>query len=114
MCVTWSSTRLLHRFIAVIRRASAKGHPRIERGGWLVSATQQACSTWKLAIARGCTGLIEEMGGYVWDEKKAQRTGEEAPVKVGDHGPDALRYGAFTHIRRYERRYGIMLSREAA
>jgi PBSX family phage terminase large subunit len=68
----------------------------------------------KLAISRDCEHLIEEMGGYVWDEKKAQRTGEEAPVKIADHGPDALRYGCATHIRRYEKRYGILISREAA
>jgi PBSX family phage terminase large subunit len=33
-----------------------------------------------------------EMVGYVWDPK-AQKRGEDAPLKVNDHGPDALRYG---------------------
>ena len=102
-------------FIAVIRKS--KRYRAILASNEVVAGIGYTASLFhigKLAIARGCTGLIEEMGGYVWDEKKAQRTGEEAPVKVGDHGPDALRYGAFTHIRRYERRYGIMLSREAA
>jgi hypothetical protein len=102
-------------FIAVIRKS--KRYRAILASNEVVAGIGYTASLFhigKLAIARGCPGLIEEMGGYVWDEKKAQRTGEEAPVKVGDHGPDALRYGAFTHIRRYERRYGIMLSREAA
>lgn len=64
----------------------------------------------KLAISRDCTGLIEEMGGYVWDEKKALRTGDEFPTQVADHGPDALRYGCYTFIRRYEKRYGILIA----
>lgn len=33
----------------------------------------------------------EEMVGYVWDPT-AQERGEDAPMKVNDHGPDALRY----------------------
>ena len=35
--------------------------------------------------------LWDEMQGYVWD-KKAQEKGIDAPLKVNDHGPDALRY----------------------
>lgn len=46
----------------------------------------------RLKIHASCTGLIEEIGGYVWDEKAAQ-AGEEKPLKIADHGPDALRYG---------------------
>lgn len=102
-------------FIAVIRKS--KRYRAILASNEVVAGIGYTASLFhigKLAIARSCEHLIEELGGYVWDEKKAQRTGEEAPVKVGDHGPDALRYGAFTHIRRYERRYGILISREAA
>lgn len=44
-----------------------------------------------LHIHKDCTGLIQELRSYVWDEKAAQR-GEEKPVKMQDHGPDALRY----------------------
>ena len=32
-----------------------------------------------------------ELSGYAWDEK-AQQKGEDKPMKVDDHGPDALRY----------------------
>ena len=39
-----------------------------------------------------CKGTIDEMQGYVWDPKAAER-GEDTPLKVNDHGPDALRYG---------------------
>ena len=45
----------------------------------------------KIMVNRCCRGLISEMQSYVWDEKANQR-GEEAPVKMLDHAPDALRY----------------------
>jgi len=45
----------------------------------------------RLRIHESCTGLIEEMGTYVWDAK-AQERGEDVPIKQNDHGPDALRY----------------------
>lgn len=52
----------------------------------------------KLFIHKRCEGLIKEMHAYVWDEK-AQDRGEDKPLKVDDHGPDALRYGTFTRAR---------------
>jgi phage terminase large subunit len=45
----------------------------------------------RLHIHRRCTGLIKELHSYVWDDKAGER-GEEKPVKMQDHGPDALRY----------------------
>ena len=45
----------------------------------------------RIMICQECTGLIDEMGTYLWDEKAGVR-GEERPVKQNDHGPDALRY----------------------
>lgn len=102
-------------FIAVIRKSkryrSILADNRVVAG---ISYTASLFHIGKLAICRDCEGLIEELGGYVWDEKKAQRTGEEYPLAVADHGPDALRYGCFTHIRRYEKRYGIMIGKEAS
>lgn len=45
-----------------------------------------------LMFVEGAAPVLEdEAQGYVWDEKKAEH-GEDAPVKVDDHGPDALRY----------------------
>lgn len=46
----------------------------------------------RLIIDPTCTGLIDELAGYSWDPK-AQKHGADAPLKVDDHGPDALRYG---------------------
>ena len=43
----------------------------------------------------GCVGLIKELQSYVWDDKAAAR-GEEKPVKMQDHAPDAARYFCYT------------------
>lgn len=49
----------------------------------------------RLRISTACRSLIDEMSGYSWDSK-AQKIGEDKPLKVNDHGPDALRYGLHT------------------
>jgi phage terminase large subunit len=45
----------------------------------------------RIKIHESCVGLISEMEGYSWDEKSIN-TGQEKPLKIRDHGPDALRY----------------------
>jgi PBSX family phage terminase large subunit len=40
---------------------------------------------------------IQEMQTYAWDAKAVER-GEEKPLKVHDHGPDALRYFAKSEV----------------
>ena len=58
----------------------------------------------RLVIVRpGDDGTIDELVSYVWDEKAAKR-GEERPLKVDDHGPDALRYGVMG-LRRWWRHW---------
>jgi phage terminase large subunit len=49
----------------------------------------------KLKIHRSCVNLINELPGYSWDPDRAAK-GEDAPVKVDDHGCDAMRYGIHT------------------
>jgi hypothetical protein len=49
----------------------------------------------RLKVARLCTGWIEEIGGYSWDDKAAA-AGEDKPVKVDDHSLDAGRCAAKT------------------
>lgn len=51
----------------------------------------------RLKICDECVGLLEELSGYVWDEKAAQN-GVERPLKVADHGPDCLKYLVSTSI----------------
>lgn len=49
----------------------------------------------QLRILASCRGTIDEMSSYAWDPK-AQEKGEDKPLKVSDHGPDALRYGLYS------------------
>lgn len=44
-----------------------------------------------------CPKTIQEMQTYSWDVKAAQR-GEEKPLKLHDHGPDAFRYFAKSEV----------------
>lgn len=49
----------------------------------------------RLRISATCPALIDELSGYSWDPK-AQKLGEDKPIKAADHGPDALRYALHT------------------
>ncbi|MEU8821814.1 phage terminase large subunit [Actinoplanes sp. NPDC048796] len=49
----------------------------------------------QLRIHRSCTGLLEELPGYSWDDKAAER-GQDAPLKADDHSIDAARYAIKT------------------
>lgn len=48
-----------------------------------------------LKFHSSCKGLIDEMPGYSWDDKAAEK-GDDAPLKLNDHGVDALRYALHT------------------
>ncbi|MEU3198496.1 PBSX family phage terminase large subunit [Streptomyces sp. NPDC006996] len=60
-----------------------------------------------LRVHRSCTGLIEEIPGYVWDEKAAEQ-GDDKPVKINDHSVDALRY--VVHSTAHEWRHLLALA----
>lgn len=49
-----------------------------------------------LLVHESCAGWIDEIGGYVWDEKAARELGEDKPVKADDHSMDAGRYAIAT------------------
>lgn len=51
----------------------------------------------KFFLHKSCKDDIEEIEGYVWDEKKSEK-GEDAPLKVDDHGPDRDRYVLYSHL----------------
>ena len=51
-------------------------------------------------IDKSCANLIKEFSSYIWDAKAAER-GEDKPVKEHDHALDALRYMAYTIIRKH-------------
>lgn len=50
-------------------------------------------------IDKSCDNLIKEFASYIWDAKAGER-GEDKPVKDHDHAMDAMRYMAYTIIRR--------------
>jgi PBSX family phage terminase large subunit len=52
----------------------------------------RSCSTGHRSLGGSDNNLVGETTGYVWDPKAAEK-GEEKPLKVDDHGPDAKRYG---------------------
>lgn len=43
-------------------------------------------------ISQDCPKFIKELEGYRYPEEKKDRNPDEKPMKVNDHGPDALRY----------------------
>jgi hypothetical protein len=45
-----------------------------------------------------CPKTTDEMLSYVWDDKAIQKGMKERPIKINDHGPDAIRYGVKTLI----------------
>lgn len=53
----------------------------------------------KICFSAGCEGTLAEFPEYIWDRKAADR-GEDKPVKVRDHGMDAVRYFCYTVLAR--------------
>lgn len=56
-----------------------------------IRLTASLFSTGRLLVSDRCTRLLDELPGYVWDDKAAAK-GEDKPVKLNDHFSDALRY----------------------
>lgn len=52
-------------------------------------------ATDRLKVHASCKGLIKEIPGYAWDPDASEK-GDDKPLKVNDHGCDALRYGIRT------------------
>ena len=48
-----------------------------------------------LLVSSECKNLIDEIPGYRWDEKAAER-GIDKPIKEGDDFCDALRYSVYS------------------
>ena len=78
-------------FIAALRR---RGLYVIEADNTVLDGIRRVGALFQrgqLVVRDTCTGLLDELGSYRWDDKAAQR-GEEKPIKQLDHAPDALRY----------------------
>lgn len=81
-----------------------------------IQFTSSLLQTGKLVICSGCVETIREFESYAWDTKASEKAGKDVVIKKDDHCMDALRYCAYSHIRRYAKRYGITYidEREAA
>lgn len=53
----------------------------------------------KLKCEKNNKNFLMEMGSYVWDKKKSEQLGVEAPIKMNDHAMDAMRYFCKTVVR---------------
>lgn len=68
-----------------------------------ISRVQKVLSFNILSISPNQENLISELGIYAYDPKSIEK-GKEEPVKISDHGCDALRYlvmGMWTRIKRW-------------
>lgn len=72
--------------------ATAAADNRVDQG---IMTTGSLFSTGRLYVSSRCKELIKEIPGYSWDERSA-KLGIDSPIKVNDHGCDALRYGIKT------------------
>lgn len=90
----------------IIDPSAASFRVQLHRDGWSsvmadndvlagIRTVASLLATDRLRVHRSCTELIREIPGYAWDPKASER-GEDAPIKLGDHGVDALRYGVRT------------------
>lgn len=52
-----------------------------------------------LLFSEDCKETIKEFNSYIWDDKALER-GEDKPIKQHDHCMDAVRYFAYTVVRR--------------
>ncbi|MEV1202800.1 PBSX family phage terminase large subunit [Microbispora rosea] len=90
----------------VIDPSAASFRVQLHRDGWssvladndVVDGIRDVASllaTGRLLVSDQCPELIAEIPAYAWDPKAAEK-GEDKPIKVADHGVDALRYGIRT------------------
>lgn len=90
----------------VIDPSAASFRVQMFRDGWtahgadndVVDGIRDVASlfaTDRLAVHESCPELITEIPSYAWDPKASEK-GHDEPIKLNDHGCDALRYGIRT------------------
>lgn len=78
-------------FIAALRKCTErKFRVRKAKNDVLdgIAHTAVAMQNGSIRIGENCSNTVDELAGYVWDDKAA----EDRPVKVNDHAMDAMRY----------------------
>jgi PBSX family phage terminase large subunit len=118
--------RGVHPQWVVVDPSAAGFRVQLYRDGWSpalanndvgdgIRSVASLLATDRLKIHRSCRELIRELPSYEWDDAAAQK-GEDKPVKVADHGADALRYAIHTTQAtwRHQLREPAEAGREAA
>lgn len=60
-----------------------------------INTVSSLIATDRLRVHRSCTGWVDEIPGYSWDEKSSGK-GMDTPIKADDHSLDAGRYAIYT------------------
>lgn len=64
-------------------------------------------------VLDGCTELVDNIPGYMWDPKKSAK-GETEPIKLNDDEVDAWRYAVYTSRRFWRDRISVTPARDDA
>ena len=93
-------------FIALMEKQNwcsvLKGKNDVKDG---IRDTAVAMKTGKIKVYKGIREWQNEVSGYVWDAKAAEK-GDEKPIKVNDHYMDSTRYFVYTkEIAKVRREY---------
>lgn len=104
----WLSGEKIH--AVVLDPAAASFKAQLEKDGYKVKKAKNdvldgirfvatLLNRGSIFIDKSCDNLVKEFASYIWDVKAGER-GEDKPVKEHDHALDALRYLAYTIIRK--------------
>jgi len=67
-----------------------------------IQTVSRFLSNGSLVMCKKCIHTQREFQGYAWDMQRAERTGEDKPIKQNDHIMDALRYAIHTRLGRHQ------------
>ncbi len=57
------------------------------------------CQGLRRKVTKSSTKYIKQLNSYKWKQNASGQVFDE-PVKINDDGPDAMRYGEYTHLKR--------------
>lgn len=87
------------RYIAELKKAGFNIKPA-DKGKGSVKAGIDAIKKRKFYITKDSLNMLKEVKSYRWKEKDGKALDE--PVKINDHGNDALRYAVYTHTTKQQ------------
>lgn len=80
-------------FIAVLRKRNRYKVRKADND--VLDGIRESATAMKKGLVKFTSKMVnwkKEMQGYVWDEKVAEKGGEDKPVKIADHCADSFRY----------------------